>query len=106
MHWLYLIIAGTLEVGWLISLKHTEGFTQIKPLIGYVVFGLGNVYFFSLALKSLSMGLAFSVWMSVAVIGTVIYEGVAHNEPYSWFRVCCIFIIIIGIVGLKISSDT
>lgn len=106
MHWLYLLLAGLLEVGWVISLKHTDGFTKVKPIIGYVLFGLGNVYLFSLALKSLPMGLAFSIWMGIAVTGTLIYESFVYNQTFSPFKICCILFILLGIIGLKMTSTS
>jgi quaternary ammonium compound-resistance protein SugE len=105
MHWIYLFIAGILEIGWIISLKYTEGFTKIVPVIFYAFFGLGSAYFLSLALKSLPIVIAYSIWIGIAIVGTAIFGIVYLKEPYQLFRLFCIFLIISGIIGLKLSTS-
>lgn len=106
MHWLLLILAGILEVGWIISLKYTEGFTKFIPLIFYGFFGFTTAYCLSVALRTIPLGMAYSVWMGVAVIGTTIAEHYMNGEVNSInvYRVFFMLLIIAGITGLKMSA--
>jgi quaternary ammonium compound-resistance protein SugE len=106
MHWFYLIIAGILEIGWIISLKYTEGFTKIIPLIFYAIFGFGSAYFLSLSLKTLSIATAYSIWMGIAIVGTTFIGIFFLKETYQIFRLFCILLIITGIIGLKLSASS
>lgn len=38
MYWLFLILAGVFEVGGIINLKLTEGFSKLKPTIFFILF--------------------------------------------------------------------
>jgi quaternary ammonium compound-resistance protein SugE len=103
--WLYLFIAGILEVGWIYSLKQTEGFTKVVPIVFYILTGGACAYFFSLSLKSIPVGVAYACWTGIAVVGTA-FVGIAFlREPYKTVRVLYILIIIIGIIGLKLTSS-
>ncbi len=101
MNWIYLILAGIMEIGWLISLKYTEGFTKFVPLIFYAFFGFTNAYLFSLSLKTIPMAIAYTIWMGIAIIGITLTEIVVFNREYDWLKLFFMMLIILGIVGLR-----
>ncbi|MDZ7267848.1 MAG: multidrug efflux SMR transporter [candidate division KSB1 bacterium] len=104
MPWLYLLLASLLEIGWVISLKFTDGFTRVWPVVCYAVFGFGSAYFLSLAIRALPMGTAYAIWMGIAIVGAAVF-GILHlREPAGWFRLLCIGLILFGIVGLKFAD--
>jgi quaternary ammonium compound-resistance protein SugE len=103
MHWIYLIIAGVLEIAWIISLKYTQGFTKIVPILFYAITGFGSAYFLSLSLKSLPLATAYSIWMGIAMIGASIFGILYLKESTQIFRLICLFLILCGVVGLKIT---
>ena len=104
MGWYALIIAGIFEVVWAVGLKYTEGFT--KPVPSLVTFAAMGVSFWLLsqALKSIPMGTAYTVWTAIGAVGTVIYGILFLKEPASVMRLACISLIILAVVGLKLSS--
>lgn len=104
MNWFYLVIASVLEVGWVVSLKYTEGFTKIIPLCFYALFGFGSAFFFSNALKSIPMGLAYSIWTGIAVIGTTIAETYMTGKVIDQTRLFFVLLILIGVAGLKLTN--
>ncbi len=104
MHWIYLILAGILEVGWIYSLKHTEGFTKWVPMVAYACFGLGAALCLSQALKNLPVSTAYATWMGIAVIGSTIAGIIVYKEPSTAPRIMFILLIVAGIVGLKITG--
>ena len=105
INWIYLITAGIIEVGWVISLKQTEGFTKVIPIIFYAVFGFTGAYLFSLSMKHIPMGIAYAVWMGIAVIGTIVYESFIVSKSYDLLKIFFILLIIIGVIGLKLTSN-
>ncbi len=73
----------------------------LLPLLGYIIFGLANVYFFSLAIKSIPASTAMAVWLAVALVGVKIIDITYFKEPFHWQQVVYFGMIIFGIVGLK-----
>jgi quaternary ammonium compound-resistance protein SugE len=73
----------------------------LAPFAGYVVFGLGNIYFFSMAMKEIPASTALAVWMGTALIGVKFVEIVLLRMPYAWPQFIYMGLILIGIVGLK-----
>jgi len=104
MHWVYLIISGILEIGWIYSLKFTEGFTRLLPMVSYALFGEGAAFFLSLSLKSLPVGITYSIWTGIAIAGSNIVGVIIFGEPYRALQFFYIFLILCGVAGLHISS--
>lgn len=104
INWFYLILAGILEIGWVISLKKTEGFTKLIPILFYAFFGFFAAYFFSNALKTIPIGVAYAIWMGIAVIGTTIVESYWLNSNFSITKLFFVLLILIGAIGLRLTS--
>jgi quaternary ammonium compound-resistance protein SugE len=104
MAWLFLLAAGLCEIAWAIGLKYTEGFSRVLPTSGTVVAMAASVGFLSLALKSLPVGTAYAVWTGIGAVGTAALGIYLFNEPATLLRLTCIGFILLGIIGLKISS--
>ena len=104
MNWLYLAIAGLLEIAWAIGLKYTEGWTKLVPSLITAVLMIASFYFLSLAIKTLPIGTAYAVWTGIGTVGAAILGMLLFNEPRDAVRVVCILLIIAGIAGLKITS--
>ena len=119
MGWLYLIFAATCETAWTFSIKFMKlsdlktlrfvnfykwqgGLPVLLPLIGYVIFGIANIYFFSTAIKQIPTATAFAVWTAVTLVFIKIAEIVFFNERISFTEVFFLLLIMIGIMGLKI----
>jgi quaternary ammonium compound-resistance protein SugE len=106
MHWIYLIIASTLEIAWIMSLKYSDGFTRIIPLIFYAISGFGSAYFLSLALRSIPLATAYAIWMGIAMIGTTIIGILFLKESTQIIRLLCMLLILCGVVGLRLTNST
>lgn len=103
MAWLYLLVAGVLEVGWAIGLKYTDGFTRLWPTVGTVISMILSVGFLGLALKTLPVGTGYAVWTGIGTVGTVILGIALLGEPATVMRLACVGLIVAGIIGLKLS---
>lgn len=104
MSWLILIFAGLLEVVWAVGLKYTDGFTKPLPSIATVTAMAASFYCLSIAMRSLPLSIAYTVWVGIGMIGAVVFGIVFLKEPVNAFKVISLFLIIAGILGLKISS--
>lgn len=104
MAWIILVIAGLFEVGWAIGLKYTEGFTRLWPTIGTVAAMVISMWLLGIAMKSLPVGTAYSVWVGVGAVGTVILGIMLLGEPANAGRLISVVLIIAGIIGLKLAS--
>jgi len=104
MAWAILVLAGIFEVGWAIGLKYTEGFTRLWPTVGTVAAMVISLYLLGIAMKSLPVGTAYSTWVGVGAVGTVILGIVLLGEPANAGRLVSVAFIIVGIVGLKLAS--
>ena len=104
MAWTVLIVAGLLEMVWALALKQSDGFTQLWPTVVFVVAAWLSFFCLSLALRSIPMGSAYAVWTGIGAVGIAIVGMVWMSEPVTTMRVLCIGLIVIGIVGLKMSA--
>jgi len=102
MPWIYLLIAGILEVVWAVGMKYSEGWTKLYPSIFTIVSMIIGFYFLSLAVKSLPLGTAYAVWTGIGTIGTVIFGLIFFKEPVDLIKGICILLIVTGIIGLKL----
>ena len=102
MHWIFLFIAGLLEISWAVGLKFSHGFTKLTPAIFTVACMIFSFYFLALALKQLPLGTAYAIWTGIGTIGTVVFGIILFKEPITIMRLVCIGLIMSGIIGLKL----
>ena len=104
MAWIYLLIAGVLEVQWAVTMKYTEGFTKLWPSVFCVLGMAASVYFLALAQKTLPLGTSYAIWTGIGAVGAAICGMILFNEPRDIARILCILLIVTGILGLKFTS--
>lgn len=102
--WIFLVIAGLLEIGWAIGLKSTQGFTKPLPSLGVLSLMGISFFFLSQAVKGLPIGTAYAVWTGIGAAGTALVGMIFLHEPFSFLRALCIFLILAGVTGLKLFS--
>ena len=104
MAWVFLAIAGFFEIGWVVGLKYSEGFS--KPFVSTltVMAMVASVWLLSLAMKTIPVGTAYAVWTGIGAVGVAILGMVLFGESREVLRVICLFLIIAGIIGLKLVS--
>ena len=104
MAWIILVVAGLFEIGWAIGLKYTEGFTRLWPTIWTALAMIISLGLLGVAMKSLPVGTAYSVWVGVGAVGTVLLGILLLGESASVARLISVALIIAGIVGLKLAT--
>ena len=106
MAWLILFIAGLFEIAWAIGLKYSDGFTKLWPSIFTVVSILVSMGLLAYSVKFLPVGTAYAVWTGIGAVGTAILGIILFEESKEFVRIFFIFLIIVGIVGLKIFAGS
>lgn len=104
MNWLLLVIAGIFEFAWAIGLKYSEGFTRLWPSVWTLAAMLVSFGLLGWAMRTLPVGTAYSVWVGIGVIGTVLLGAWLFQESLTPLRLVSIGLILAGIIGLKLST--
>jgi len=105
MYWLILFIAGLFEVAWAIGLKYSEGFSKLWPSVFTIVSMIISMGMLAYSIKHLPVGTAYAVWTGIGAIGTAILGMILFGESKELIRIFFIFLIVVGIVGLKVFAD-
>ena len=104
MEWLYLGIAGEMEVLWSTFLKFSEGFTKPLPTAITIAGLAASMFFLAKAAKVLPIGTAYGIWTGIGALGAVIVGIVIFKEPATAGRIFFASLLLVGIVGLKLTS--
>lgn len=102
MQWIFLLLAGVLEVTWACAMKYSNGFTVLIPSVVTVIGYILSAVFLALALKQLPLGTAYAMWTGFGIVGTSILGIVLFHEKLSLPQGICVILIVIGIAGLKL----
>jgi small multidrug resistance pump len=104
MKWIYLIFAILFEVAGTTSMKLSEGFT--KPIWSVLlgVFYLTSLYLLTLSLKYFEIGKTYAMWSGLGTTTIAIIGILYFKEEFTWLKIGCILLIILGVVGLNLST--
>lgn len=105
MAWVVLVLAGLFETAWAVGMKASQGFTRLWPSVWTVVTMVISVVLLAQALKTLPVGTAYAVWTGIGAVGAAVLGIVLLKEPASLARIACIGLIVIGIVGLRLTAS-
>lgn len=104
MPWIYLVLAGLLEVVWAIGLKYTDGFTRLWPSVITASAMLASIVLLGMAVKSLPIGTAYAIWTGIGAVGAVILGIVLFGDAASPLRLACVGLVVLGMLGLKLTG--
>lgn len=102
--WIYLIIAGVLEIGFASMIKLTENFTKLVPTLVFLVFATGSFYALTKAVQGIPIGTAYAIWTGIGAFGTIVIGILFYKEPASMLRLFFLFTLVSSIIGLKLVS--
>lgn len=105
MEWIILTLAGIFEIVWAVGLKYTEGFTKFIPSTITISAMLLSFWLLSISMRTLPLGISYAIWTGIGTIGTVIFGILWLDESASIIKIIFISLILIGIIGLKVSSN-
>ncbi|WP_265920275.1 DMT family transporter [Cupriavidus nantongensis] len=104
MAWIYLVIAGVLEVLWAYSMKLSEGFSRPGYSAITIVAMIASFALLSLSMKSLPLGTAYTIWTGIGAVGAFLVGLLVLGEPASAVRILAAGLIVSGLVMMKMAS--
>lgn len=104
MPWIYLLVAGLLEVGWAVGLKYTEGFTRLVPSLLTAGALAASMYLLSLAARTIPIGTAYGVWVGIGAVGTALLGMWLFDEPRTLGRLFFLLLLLVALAGLKLTA--
>jgi quaternary ammonium compound-resistance protein SugE len=105
MGWVYLMIAGAMELVITTSLRYVDGFTRLMPSAIFLVGLILSLYFVEKSMREIPLGTAYAIWGGIGAGGTVIVGALFYGEPLGALRVLFLAMLIVSIIGLKFVSD-
>ncbi|WP_119727034.1 DMT family transporter [Thermomonospora amylolytica] len=103
MSWLYLVLAGLVEVAWSQSIKPTQNFTRPLPTLLCFLLAAGAVWLLSKAMDTVPVGTAYAVFTGIGAVGAVTLGVLWNDDPVTLGRIAALGLIITGIVLAKLA---
>jgi quaternary ammonium compound-resistance protein SugE len=104
MAWLSLLLAGALEIIWALGLKYSQGFTRFWPSVVTLVAIVLSFISLGLSLRGVPFGTAYAIWTGIGAAGAVVAGIFLFGESADPGRLCCLALIVVGTIGLKLAS--
>lgn len=103
--WFFLALAITLEVSGTFLLKLSNGFEKWQW--GALSIACYSACFWVLApaTKVLPVGVVYAIWAGVGIVAAAIIGIVAFDEKLGAIQYLCIAMVLVGAVGLRITSN-
>lgn len=101
-NWIYVLLAGLVEVLWVIGLKHAQHLWEWVGVIASIVF---SFYLIMKATQRLPVGTVYAVFTGIGTAGTVTTEMLVFGEPFRLSKILLIAILLAGVIGLKLVTD-
>jgi quaternary ammonium compound-resistance protein SugE len=89
-----------------LSLERSEGFRQLLPSLGFLVFGALSFYLLAVALRDLPVGTAYAVWTGTGAVGTALLGILLLGESANFWRLAGILFIVAWIVALRVAPSS
>jgi quaternary ammonium compound-resistance protein SugE len=105
MAWVFLIVAGGLEVVWAFFMKQSEGFTRPLPAAITIVAMIASFALLSWSMRSLPLGTAYTIWTGIGAVGAFLVGILVLGEQASAMRIAAALLIVGGLVLMKLSSQ-
>ncbi|WP_076459706.1 DMT family transporter [Limosilactobacillus caccae] len=103
--WLHVILGGILEIFWVLSLKMSHNFTVFPYNIITLLLVVVSFYLFSKGMEELPSGVAYTVYTGIGAVGTIIFGIIFLGESVSTPKIVFALLLIVGILGLKMTSE-
>ena len=103
MNWIILAVSGLFETVWAVALGKSAGFTRLVPSAVFGVALVASMAGLAVAMRTLPVGTAYAVWVGIGAVGTAVFGMLYLGEPVTVVRLCCLLLIVAGVVGLKLA---
>jgi len=104
MAWVILFVAGIFEIGLVMGLNFSYGFTRLWPSLGMLVSGGISFYLLSVAMQSIPAGTAYAVWTAIGASGAVLLGIAFLGDPANLLRLLGVVVVLGGVVMLRLAE--
>lgn len=104
MAWLFLVTAGIFEMFWATMMKLSEGFSKLNYLLLTIIGMIASFYFLAKSLHALPMSLAYPIWTGIGAVGSIIIGMLFFKDHLSLLTSFFVVLLIVGIIGIKVTS--
>jgi quaternary ammonium compound-resistance protein SugE len=104
MAWFLLVLAGLLEVAWASMLPATNGLTRPAPTAAFLLLLSASMFALARAAETIPLGTAYGVWVGIGAVGAAVVGMAAHGDPATPARIGFLVLLVVAIVGLKVTS--
>jgi quaternary ammonium compound-resistance protein SugE len=104
MAWMFLLLAGLLEVLWAFTMKLSQGFTRVGPSIVTIVAVTVSFALLSISMRTLPLGTAYTIWTGIGAVGAFVVGVVVLGEPLTAGRAIAAALIVTGLALMKLST--
>ncbi|MEO3872205.1 multidrug efflux SMR transporter [Nonomuraea sp. B12E4] len=104
MEWIYLAVAIVFEIGFALGTNATKGFTRLWPSVFTLVCAAGGIFSLSLALRTLDVGVGYTIWTGIGSVGTVVLGALIYKEKITPAKLVSFAAIIGGVVLLRVAA--
>lgn len=102
--WILLVLAGLLEVCWAVGLKYTDGFSKLAPSLFTLATLAASMFLLAKASQELPIGTAYAVWVGIGALGAAMLGIVLFKESAAPARLFFLGLLLVSIVGLKVTA--
>lgn len=101
---LTLFAAALFEVGLVMGLNLSEGFTRLWPSVLMLVSGGVSFYLLSVVMQAIPAGTAYAVWTAIGASGAVLLGIFLLGEPANLLRLAGVAVVLGGMVMLRVAE--
>lgn len=104
MPWIYLLIAGVLEIVWAYTMKQSHGFSRLMPSVITIVAMVASFGLLAVAMRTIPLGTAYTIWTGIGAVGAFLVGIAFLGEPVNATRIIAAILIVSGLILMKLSS--
>ena len=103
--WIMLMLASVFEIGYALSVGGSQAFSVMSWSVFALVFFLLTLYFLSVALRTIDVGIGYAVWAGIGSVGAAVFGSLLLNQPLTLIQSFWLAVIIAGVVWLKLADS-
>lgn len=100
--WLEIVLGAILEVVWVSAMKHIHSIIGTILIVAIIAL---SFYLMIDASKNIPAGTTYAVYVGLGSLFVVIAGVIIFHEAFSWPKLLFVFILTIGVIGLKMVTD-
>ncbi|MEM7177211.1 MAG: multidrug efflux SMR transporter [Pseudomonadota bacterium] len=104
MAWVFLAIAGLLEIVWAVAMKQSDGFTRLMPTAVMLVAMIGSFALLAMAMRALPLGTAYMIWTGIGAIGAFAVGVAFMGDALTPMRLAAATMIVAGLAVMKLAA--